>query len=765
MVKEDRSRKPVSVLGHPVAGLAPVTFLSAGWILLTLRVLPRLRDQADVILSDGRWPIPSGLWPPAPDLALLALIAAGLLLAGLVLFLTWVGSAGGLGPLADRLLRRSELLAAVVLLAAGVLSVSVIARGDPTLLAAKTHIARGWLWHEYIRAGTYPLWTDLWYGGFPGAQHSPPLAHLLQSLIAFLRFDAFTAAKVLTWFCRMAGAIGFALLCARIHLDQRAGLLGGVIYALAPSFHAAWVWEGHLPGAVVLAILPFALYASDRLATGAGGFRSGASLAMCSGAITMTDTELARLSFALIGLFILVRAIPTITRRGARAPSVTGVLIGVLGGAALSTAYILPVIFDSHLLNQVLPASLSSFAYRFPDLAAIDESLRWSAIGGSYIGISVALLAIGGLVRSLVDKKEEGHGIGPVPLVLLIIAAWFLSSVWGQGSTLMFLGVQMAAAGFVRRAKIARFRWVPRKGLLALALLLVLVDFAPINLFTTYDAAGKEKERIYTLLQDRLPSGRFLELPVDSEGRTRSSSSLYAPTVSVSSVGGPFIQAAPREFSFQAAMIDTLASALADNDTLSSDLVDLLALHNIRYVVVSSREGPVEPPDPGNDEVVIDPEIPALRIENAAPASILDPGLPAGGPPELPAMAVSGLSASASHELIEYQLEWIRAARPRMVHAARAVALPNRLEVELPDVGPAMIRLARNAYPSTEVLVDGKTWPWEAGPLGGIVVMVEEGPHKIQVWGKERYPRRYFRLGQWILFGLLFLVALGPYRR
>ena len=148
------------------------------------------------------------------------------------------------------------------------MSVSTIARGDPALAVAETHIARGWLWHEYIRAGTYPLWTDLWYGGFPGAQHSPPLSHLLQALIGFLRFDPYTAAKVLTWLCRMAGGVGFAIFCARIHRDQRSGLLGGIIYALAPAFHSVWVWEGHLPGAVVLAILPWALIAGERLSSG-----------------------------------------------------------------------------------------------------------------------------------------------------------------------------------------------------------------------------------------------------------------------------------------------------------------------------------------------------------------------------------------------------------------------------------------------------------------------------------------------------------------
>ncbi|MBD3162185.1 MAG: hypothetical protein GF346_07710, partial [Candidatus Eisenbacteria bacterium] len=40
-----RPTRAVSVLGHPVTGLAPILLLSFGWILLAVTFVPRLLAQ------------------------------------------------------------------------------------------------------------------------------------------------------------------------------------------------------------------------------------------------------------------------------------------------------------------------------------------------------------------------------------------------------------------------------------------------------------------------------------------------------------------------------------------------------------------------------------------------------------------------------------------------------------------------------------------------------------------------------------------------
>jgi hypothetical protein len=267
------------------------------------------------------------------------------------------------------------------------------------------------------------------------------------------------------------------------------------------------------------------------------------------------------------------------------------------------------------------------------------------------------------------------------------------------------------------------------------------------------------------MLEDRLPSGRFLELPIDRRGRISPSHYYFAPGRTASSVGGPFVQVAPRVFAYQSAVIDTVAHALATGDTLGAEMIDLLAFHNVRYLLLSSPAGPARPRGVAERGMELNEEIPALGIDHASPVAVLDPGIPPAPNWITAPVSQSGLPPDVSRQLARGQLEWIRAARPRMVEEARAVALPNRLEIEVPDLGNVLVRLARNAYPNTEVLVDGRPRPWEPGPLGGIAVLLDEGPHKIEVWGRDARLRRTIRIAQWALAGLLFLVAIGPHRR
>jgi hypothetical protein len=753
----------VSIFGHPVAGVLPLTFLSAGWTLLALQIAPWIRDQWARSLLLGEIPSPAIVLAMPPSMFLLALICGGLLLIGLATFIIWIRSAGGMGPLCDRLLRRNEALAAIVLLTSGVLTVAMISMGSPPT-AAMPHIARGWLWHEYLRAGALPLWTDLWSGGFPADQHGPPLAHILQALTGFFRLDQLTSAKEVAWFSRMVGGVGFALLCARLHRDQRAGFLGGVLYALAPTFHAAWMWEGRLPGMVVLGLLPWALLAAERVATGAGAVRAGAFLALLGGALVMANGEQARLAILLIGTVLILRGVTTLATRGARSPSIGGIVVGLVGGAALAACFLYPMVREAGFVNGPPPLSLLGLDFRLPSLAGLTDALRWNGSGKSYVGLSIALLAALGFFRAVLDRKEEGRGIGPIPLAILILLPWFIVSTWRQGLDLGLIGAQIAAAGAVRRGLRPARLPALRKGVLPLAFLLVLVDMAPINLSTTYGPLRATQEPAYAKLLDRLGSGRFLELST-VPGALSAGYRSYAGAEPIASVGGPSLSETPRAFVHTAAMIDTVAHAIARNDSLGRGLVELLAFHNVRYVLITTGRRMKAPQGIAADGAAVDPEIPALRIENAAPVTILEPGSPPG--PATPAIVMSAADSPPRIPpgMAREAIAWLAAAHPRPVPDARAVVLPNRLRIELPDLGPVTIRIARNSFPRTEVLVDDQAWPWREGPLGGIVLDLQRGAHKIEVRGTEDKIRRGCRYAQWGLAALLFLVAISPHRR
>jgi hypothetical protein len=755
--------RAVRILGHPVAGLAPILFLSAGWLLLALHIAPYVRDSfASVILAGGR-PGFSDVWPPPPRLLLTAIATGGLLAIGLAMTVVWIRSAGGFGPLSDVLLSRSESLAGIVLIGSGVLSAALLSRGDPSFEDTKTHVVRGWLWFDSFRAGTFPKWTDLWYGGTPADQQSPPLAHILQGLLGFLRFGPFTAAKALAWICRVAGAVGFALFCARVHKDQRAGLLGGTLYALSPAIHAAWIWDGRLPAVLLLAIVPWAILAVERIATGIGGVRAGCALALATGAIALAYGTQARVALLLLAVFFLLRAIPTLATRGSRAPSVAGLLIGLLGGAALAAAFIVPAWRESANVIGIGQGSLTGFTFGFPDLRRIGDETHWNPLGRGYIGITVIILAIGGIVRAALDRREGGRGIGPIPLAIFALLPFCLSTPEERGLDLIVVPAMMAAAGVGRRAPETTSNQFVRRGLYPIAMLLILVDLAVINLVTTYGSQRAEQERIYEGLQNRMVSGRFLELPADRDGIPTPSHRYFAPDRPVPSVGGPCPQGAPRPFLFASAMIDTVAHAIASERPVPDDIVRLLGIHNVEYVLLTTPRGPVLPRKAAGAGFTVDSTLNAFHVEGTSPVAILPGDFPKG--PAEPAGEFSprrGLPLHVSRRLAADEMAWIRAANPKFVEGARAVVLPNRMEIDLPDVGPATIRIARNSYPLTEVRVDGQIYSWRPGPLGGILLDLPKGPHKIEIRATEDRTRRTCRLAGLSLAALLFLVAVGP---
>ncbi len=760
-----QERRVVSVLGHPVAGLAPISLLSAGWILLALQVVPWIRDRFAEAVLDGLRPGIEDIWPAPPPVILAAVISLGFLVVGTVLFLIWVRSAGGFGPLSDRLLRRKESLAGIVLLAAGVLTISILARGVPCLGETKAHVARAWLWFDDLRAGTLPRWTDLWFGGFPVDQHYPPLAHILQAALQFTRLDPYGASKLLVWFCRIAGGVGFALFAARAHRDTRSGFLGGLIYAVAPVFHGIWIWQGWIPGSVFFAVLPWGFLAAERLSTGTGGVRAGAALGLVIGGLALAQTSPARLALILLGSFSVLRAVPTMATRGARTPSVFGLAIGWIGGGLLAATFVYPIVRESATAAGFLTQGFGRVTLHVPGIEAILATLRWTPEGKEYLGVTVAVLAIGGLAVSIRDRLAKGTAIGPIPLAVLVVLPWFLAPANGRWFGMTFFGGILAAAGAVRRIE-TRSRRFGHSIVFPLAILLVTCDLAPFSLITTYAVHREGHDRIYEILHERMPEGRFLELPADPHGKPLPSMWHYAAASPVASVGGPIVEEAPTSYAFMAATIDTVAHRMRGKGRLPPDLVRLLALDDIHYVLVTTPRGPALPAGLEGPGFVVDPSIPAYRVEAATPVWILEPGTPPGPvvPPQIE-VGTDGLAPDLARQLARGELAWLRAASPKPVDGARSVVLPNRLQIDIPDIGASTIRIARNASERTQLLVDGQPWSWRPGPLGGIACDLRAGAHRIEVWGTEDRVRRICRYIQWALAGLLFLVSIGPPRR
>ena len=161
------------------------------------------------------------------------------------------------------------------------------------------------------------------------------------------------------------------------------------------------------------------------------------------------------------------------------------------------------------------------------------------------------------------DRKEEGRGIGPIPIAILVVLPWVIAATWVQESR------PRAARRAARRGRRRASRTpavalpVPAKGDPPAGVLLVLVDLAPISLLTTYhlrrsgaraelrEARGPTRERALS---------RAARLSNECRSRASRPTPLDRP---VASVGGPSVLETPRAFVHTAAMIDTVASALS----------------------------------------------------------------------------------------------------------------------------------------------------------------------------------------------------------
>ena len=305
--------------------------------------------------------------------------------------------------------------------------------------------------------------------------------------------------------------------------------------------------------------------------------------------------------------------------------------------------------------------------------------------------------------------------------------------------------------------------------LLIVALGLLIVDLAPANLASTYVTHRGEKESTYAKIEESLGAGRYLELPRSSDGTVRSSYWHYVPAHRVACVGGPFIQGAPRSFGFRAAMIDSLAAVLSTAAEVPESLRRMLALENVAMVAVSSPAEILPPGMPPPDGFELDPQLPAWRTSGAAPVSLLGsvPAAPLERVPRVHSLGIESDSPGnrpASRRVVAAALSWISAADPVPVGVTGWRQRLNAVDFELADVGAGTLRIALAGYPTTVVRLDGVRVDWREGPLGGILLDVAPGAHRLSVEVHASATRKYLGLVLLVVTAVVTVMCLVPAR-
>ncbi|MCA9759342.1 MAG: hypothetical protein KDA27_26350, partial [Candidatus Eisenbacteria bacterium] len=625
-------------------------------------------------------------------------------------------------------------------LAVGLFGISILAPGEPTILDSKCHVARIWLFARDFGSGVIPRWTDFWYGGLPADLHYPPLAHLLGTVPCLLGSSPEFAVKLVAWLSVVACGIGFAALAGTLHRSRSAAIVGGLVGALAPAVHAAWVWEGRLPGILFLGILPWAFLSAEVTARGRSGIRGPIALGLAIWLLIIAHVGQARpalvilLAFTALRYWDLHRASP-----GWRVPLYLALGWGI--GGVLSATFLLPMVVETPWVNQLRPENAVSVLR--PHLAESLRLFRWSPRGVGVLGPSVLLLAVVGAWRTFGRRRDDRDAPSLVTLLILLGLPWFLCQPFGRGLDLIFLGGILIAPGAVVR--------LPRR-MLGLVLLLILVDVAPPRLVSAYSAEAQRasRNRVYEDLEASMTRGRMLELAADAEGRVSASDWRIAPHHAVATLAGPFIQGVPLDYRFTSAMIDTLASGIEQgrlrsaarsavsrpdstnvagpgdahdakaNDVeggieLPTSVGRLLRFHGAEVLLIVGPSGPILLPI--DDPVLMpQPDLPGLRVRDATLVHWIPPGAPGGPPRPDAAIGMYGLPPAAADNSAARQLEWIERVGPVPV-ASTATVLPNRLLLRVPESPAGTLRIARSAYPGTRLFVDGKQIPWTSAPL------------------------------------------------
>lgn len=741
-------------------------FLGPGWALLALVVLPRVRDRMAGLMREGGAPPPLSSALPSSSLEWM-LLAAGALLLGVGFWLLTPSllradpdREDGPSP-AGRATTR--VLAWSLAGIAAILALAQLAPGEPTIADAKSHVGRAWLWVESLRQFSLPRWTDFWYGGFPGDLHYPPLSHVLAAAPSMLGLDPYESVKIVAWLSLVASAVGFAMLARTLHGSRSAAIIGGLVGVLAPPFHNSWLWQGRLPGLLLIGILPWVFLAVERLIRGRTGVRGAVELSLGIWLLALAHLGQARPALLLLGLFTALRL--AATWKSERIRERTLLLAGGwLFGIVLIAPFVIPFVAEKPWVNYLAPPD--PMRLMMPTFADVVRMFSFNPRGQGILGASLLVLAIVGLVRAERRRRAPGQvvertagaveaigpigPIGPVAMAVMIVVPWAICETWGRGVDLLFLGGILAAPAAVA---------LVRPPFFGLAVLLLLADLAPSQLFSTYSSSDqrKDRNRAYTLLEAGHQNGRMLELPATAAGVIQPNSWMFAPGRRLASLGGPFIQGATLDFRHWIPPIDTLAHSMRGAAEIDSGVVRLIAFHGVSSIIVV---GPTKllPPNSRGAGLEFDSALPGLRLPEASLVFALPETWPEAPPLSDVPLNASGLPRLLSRRLAREQLAWLRETAPTPILGVSARVLPNAMHLEIADAPGGQVRIARAAYPGTRVWIDDVDTEWKPAPLGGLLVALPAGDHEVRIETPISGLRRACEVVQLLLAGAAALV-------
>jgi hypothetical protein len=302
----------------------------------------------------------------------------------------------------------------LVVLAGIVSGVSLLHSGYPGWGDIWPNMVRVRATYQALLAGHQPSWSFYFYQGYPLLRFYSPLFFWVSGLFCFpTGGDPFAAVKITIFLMHVASGIAVFYLARSLLKDSAAAFIAAVAYLFC-YWHVFWVTGmGRLPVALIFLLMPLCLWRYERLferPTLSRGLAAGIVL----GLMPLTHIFYAFYWIPLLILWLLpawLRQVRSVNceGRGVKftlhpSPFTLLLLVSAVAAFGVSACFTIPFLIEGphYLMPQPsLPVAGPSA------LVMLGLAREVSGYTGTYVGLSILLLAVCGIVLHLRTGKEK----------------------------------------------------------------------------------------------------------------------------------------------------------------------------------------------------------------------------------------------------------------------------------------------------------------------------------------------------------------------
>jgi hypothetical protein len=541
------------------------------------------------------------------DLAIAAVIVAA------IVYVAWTEvKHGTFTALLQQADRSNRVMLSFLALATVVITRCYLTPGQVFMGDSETHMLRSWMFVEHFRRLETPVWSNVWYGGFPLLEHYGPLYFIATALLTIAVGDIHLATKLLLWSCHVASVFTMFWFLREVTRRNLAALVGAMAYALSFFRLHVLLYQGDLQVAVLFALFPVVLLYVERYLAR----RSSARVTFIVTSVTLAVLTLVHHGYAFFALVFL--AIYLVARLAVTAGSFQErfkilVMFGCVEVASLAMTSFLwaPFLFA---MEEHRGMGNSAFPILIPNPLGpimLVKLFRWALVSDGtslgYVGLSIGVLAVLGLIYGLKRRIPPVVGLATGALASLLMVRNHSSyNVKNVDFFLIFICALSAWAVPALVETTTRFAVIERSRMRSAAafpartvvvfIALMLVDLGPTTFQSVFREHYEFKDPMYARVLSLGEPYKVIERQVLQYDPARTPPEVFDPNkLGIPSVYGPmqsplgfFHEGAGRTFGYATEIVKNLHRDL--NAGQFSELSATgLYLFGVKYVMFRER--------------------------------------------------------------------------------------------------------------------------------------------------------------------------------